>query len=213
MTRLLVIRHGFSLSNAERRYTGQDDVGLSPLGHEQAQRVADYLCANERVDAIFSSDLSRAMDTVRPTAKRLGLSVIPDPGLRETDVGAWTGLSYDEVNLTYAAELERHRTDPTFPCPDGESWADVFARVTQTVLRIARQHEGQCVVIATHGGSARAIECLAAGHTVYDIAAHRTAPNASIRAYCYENGTLLSQGRNIVSHLEKPGETLPDELV
>lgn len=213
MTRILVIRHGFSLSNATRCYTGQTDVGLSPLGYEQAERVADYLCANEQVDAIYSSDLSRAMDTVRPTAKRLGLEVIPVRALRETDVGALTGRSYEECQHVFGKELARHRTDPAFPLPNGESWVDVFARVTDALVHIARENEGKCVVIATHAGAARAIACFAAGYALHDISKLHTAPNASIHPYRFENGKLISEGRNIVSHLEKEGEKLPDELL
>ncbi|MBR6727718.1 MAG: histidine phosphatase family protein, partial [Clostridia bacterium] len=100
MTRLIVIRHGFSQNNAVRRFTGQADVPLSDIGREQALCVADYLTKNEQIDAIYASDLSRAVDTVAPTAGRLGLSVIPEPALRETDVGLWTNRIYEEVEAT-----------------------------------------------------------------------------------------------------------------
>ena len=213
MTTLIVIRHGFSLSNAARCYTGQQDVDLSPLGYEQAELVADYLCANAGIDAIYSSDLSRAVNTVLPTAKRLWLPVIPLKCLRETDVGEWTGRSYEEVQEQYAEHLARHRTDPDVACPGGESHRQVCARIQGTVLDLLQKHEGQTVVIATHAMPARCIEALSAGHGIEEIREHRVAPNASIRIYTYENDRLISQGRNIVSHLAKPGEVLPDELV
>ena len=76
-----------------------------------------------------------------------------------------------------------------------------------------RIHEGKTVVAATHAMPARCIEALSAGHGIEQIREHRVAPNASIRIYSYENGRLVSKGRNIVSHLAKPGEILPDELV
>lgn len=211
--RLIVIRHGFSVSNAERRYTGQQDAPLSAVGREQAELVADYLTANEKIDAIYASDLCRAVDTVAPTAKRLGLSVIPEPGLRETDVGDWTGRTYEEVREAYGELLERHRADPDVPCPNGESQRAVFARVCNTVYRLLERHRGETVVIATHAMPARCIEALSAGHGIERIREHHVAPNASIRTYTYENKKLISMGKNIVSHLEKPGETLPDELV
>lgn len=213
MTTLIVIRHGFSVSNAARRYTGQQDVPLSALGYEQAELVADYLCANMQIDAIYASDLSRAVDTVLPTARRLGLSVIPEQGLRETDVGDWTGRTYEEVQEQYAELIARHRADPDVACPGGESHRQVFARIRDTVFRLLEKHAGQTVVVATHAMPARCIEALSAGHGIEEIRAHRVAPNASIRIYTYENGQLCSQGRNIVSHLAKPGEILPDELV
>lgn len=212
-TRLIVIRHGFSVSNAERRYTGQQDVPLSDLGREQAELVADYLTANEKIHAIYASDLCRAIDTVAPTAKRIGVTVIPEVGLRETDVGDWTGRTYEEVQEAYGELLARHRADPDVPCPNGECHRAVFARIRETVYRLAEWHRGQTVVISTHAMPARCIEALSAGHGIEQIREHRVAPNASIRIYTYENRQLISMGRNIVSHLEKPGETLPDELV
>ena len=213
MTKLIVIRHGFSVSNAARRYTGQQNVPLSDLGYEQAELVADFLTVNYQIDAIYASDLDRAIDTVTPTAKRLGLAVTPTPGLRETDVGDWTGRTYEEVQEQYAAYLERHRADPDVPCPNGESQRQVFERIKRTVRDLVQKHKGQTVVLATHAMPARCIEALSAGHGIEEIRAHRVPPNASIRIYTYENDRLVSQGRNIVSHLAKPGETLPDELV
>lgn len=213
MTRLIVIRHGFSESNAVRRFTGQADVPLSAVGREQAERVADYLCANEHVDAIYASDLCRAVDTVAPTAARLNLTVCPEPSLRETDVGRWTGRVYEEVEENDKELMARHRADPDFPCPEGECHRRVFDRVTAAIHRLAQRHEGKTVVIATHAMPARCIEALSAGHTIEQIEEHRVAPNASIRIYTYENGQLRSNGSNIVSHLERPGERLPTELV
>ena len=213
MTRLIVIRHGFSQNNAVRRFTGQADVPLSPLGEEQAQLLADYLCENYKIDLIYASDLCRAMETVAPTAARLGLSVIPEPAFRETDVGLWTGRVYEEVEETDRALMARHKADPDVSCPEGESNRQVFARVTAAVRRLMEAHCGKTVVVATHAMPARCIEAMSAGHGIEEIRAHRVAPNASVRVYTYADGRLTSAGPNIVSHLEKPGETLPSELV
>ena len=213
MTRLIVIRHGFSVSNAAQRYTGQQDVPLSDLGREQAELVADYLTENERIDVICASDLCRAMDTVAPTARRLGLVVIPEKGLRETDVGRWTGRTYEEVQESDSEYMARHRADPDVPCPGGECHRTVYERVIATVKRLLAEHEGKTIVIATHAMPTRCIEAFSAGHGIEQIREHRVAPNASIRIYNYDNDQLVSEGRNIVSHLAKPGETPPDELV
>ena len=213
MTRLIVLRHGFSLSNAERRYTGQSDIPLSPLGLEQAERVADLLCATEKIDAIYASDLSRAMQTLAPTAARLGLTVIPEAGLRETDVGLWTGRVYEEVCETDKDYMARHRADPDVPCPGGESTRQVYERVIAAVTRILADHEGETVALATHAMPARCIAAFAAGHGAEQIGQHRVAPNAAIRIYEWADGRLRATGDNIVSHLETPGKRLPRELL
>ena len=213
MTRILVIRHGFSENNAVRRFTGQANAPLSALGREQAELLADYLCHTEQIAAVYASDLDRATDTVAPTAARLGLAVIPEPALRETDVGDWTNRVYEEVETTDKEAMARHRTDPDFPIPGGESNRQVFDRVTACVHRLAVRHKGQTVVLATHAMPARCIEAMSEGHGIEQIGAHRVAPNASVRAYAYDNGKLTSLGPNVVSHLEKQGERLPTELV
>ena len=213
MTTLIVVRHGFSLSNAERRYTGQQDVSLSPEGFAQAELVADYLCTNLPPDAIYSSDLCRAMNTVEPTAKRLGLSVIPDTGLRETDVGRWTGRVYEEVCETEREYMDRHRADPDVPCPGGESRRQVFDRVIASVRRILAENESKTILLATHAMPARCIECYAAGGGADRVSEFKVSPNAALHIYTFTDGHLRSAGPNIVSHLEKPGERLPSDLV
>ena len=213
MTTLIVVRHGFSLSNAVRRYTGQSDVPLSREGFAQAELVADYLCAHLPPDVIVSSDLCRAVTTVEPTARRLGLSVIPMAELRETDVGDWTGRVYEEVCETDKELMARHRADPSVPCPGGESTLQVFDRVTAAVRRLLDDHAGKTVLLATHAMPARCIECFAAGYGVERIRDYKVAPNAAIHIYTLEDGRLRSAGPNVVSHLEKPGERLPSDLV
>ena len=213
MTTLLVIRHGFSQNNAVRRFTGQADVPLSDLGREQAELVADYLHKNAKIGAVYASDLCRAVDTVAPTAARFGLSVVPEPAFRETDVGDWTNRVYEEVEESDREAMARHRADPDFPIPGGESNRQVFDRVCAAIHRLGELHDGQTVVIATHAMPARCIEAMSEGHGIEQIGAHRVAPNASIRTYVYENGALRSVGSNVVSHLEKPGEHLPSELI
>lgn len=212
VTRVIVIRHGFSVNNALRRNTGQADVPLSVLGYEQAERLADYLVANEQIDAIYASDLCRAVDTIQPTADRLGLPVMTDPALRETDVGEWTGLVYEESATRYPEIYARRKTDPTCPYPGGESNAEVFARVSAFLAKALEKHKGECFVITTHSFPVRVIDAIAKGRTVYEIP-RSVVPNASIRIYTYQNGTLSPEGEAIVSHLEPPVVTLPSELV
>ena len=213
MTKILVIRHGNSVTNATRRYTGQLDAPLSDLGREQAELLADYLASEHKIDAIYASDLSRAVDTIAPTAKRLGLAVQLEPALREVDVGDWTGVSYEEVAAKYPDLLVQRRHDPTCRYPGGETELEVFERVSAVLARLLAVHKGKTVVLVTHALPARIIEALSAGHTAERVRDHRVPPNAAVRIYTYRKGRLISKGPNIVSHLETPGVTLPTELV
>jgi probable phosphoglycerate mutase len=144
---LLLVRHGETDWNLERRYQGHLDSPLNDAGRRQAEAVAEALAA-EPVDAIYSSDLGRASATAEVIGARLGLPVTTDRGLREVDVGSWAGLTREQVAERFG-DVTRH---------DGESREQHRERVVGTVRRIAARHPGGCIVLVSHGGSIRALE-------------------------------------------------------
>ena len=89
MIKFIIVRHGFSCGNKEKRFSGQLDVSLDEIGYSQAKSIAEYVLSNFSVDRIYSSDLSRAYDTVKPVADALGQDVVKCRELREVDVGLW----------------------------------------------------------------------------------------------------------------------------
>ena len=94
--RLIIVRHGETLYNAQRRLTGQSDVPLNALGEMQAAALRDSL-ATEHLDAIVSSDLERTRVTARTIAHNHDLSLQEDSDLRELAFGEWEGYTYEEV--------------------------------------------------------------------------------------------------------------------
>ena len=100
MTTLCFVRHGESRANVDKVFTGQTDVPLSDRGLRQAEELKERLLAL-KPDAFFSSDLLRAVQTVTPAAKALGLAVRPEKGLREIDGGLWEGKHIDEIARAY----------------------------------------------------------------------------------------------------------------
>lgn len=164
MTRLIFVRHGESRANELRTIAGHTDYPLTALGLEQAIQTADYLSI-EQIDAVYSSDLSRAMETARPHAERRGLSVIPSTALRELYCGDWEGCRMDDLR-----EREPHRYGVEFctrfltvEIPGGESIPDCARRFGAEVIRIAKAHEGQTVLIASHGGTIRIFWAMISG--------------------------------------------------
>ena len=153
-TTLLLVRHGETDWNLERRYQGHLDSPLNDAGRAQAGAVAEELAA-EPVDAVYSSDLGRARATAEVIAARLGLPVQDDPGLREVDVGSWAGLTRDEVAQRFG-EGTTH---------DGESREEHRDRIVAAVRRIAARHPDGCVVLVSHGGSIRALERAVTGES------------------------------------------------
>ena len=100
VTRLYLVRHGQSAGNAEGRFGGHSPTPLSDLGKEQAEITAQYL-AKERIDAIYSSDLIRAVQTAEPLAELLDLPIIKTSAFRERKVGVLEGLTFDESKAKY----------------------------------------------------------------------------------------------------------------
>ena len=150
MKRLLLVRHGESEWNAVRRLQGQADIGLSPKGEAQALALAPTL-AQLAPDLVITSDLRRA----RHTAELLGYpQARAEPGLREVDVGDWTGLEIGQIMADQAEDYRGWRAGTHTP-PGGEDWAD-FAQRTAATTRAALATTERLLVVC-HGGVIRAL--------------------------------------------------------
>jgi broad specificity phosphatase PhoE len=148
VTTLLLVRHAETDWNADGRLQGQTDRPLSDFGRRQAQRLAGEL-EREEIEAIYSSDLSRARETAEILGERLGLPVALDPELREKDWGTWEGLT----------AVERDRVEFV-----GESTEAHQERMLRALRWISDRHPGSgCVLVVTHGGSMRRVQTAALG--------------------------------------------------
>ena len=151
-TRVIAIRHGETAWNAETRMQGQLDIPLNGAGLWQAGRVAAAL-AGETLDAIYSSDLARAVQTAEPLAAGTGLAVRFDAGLRERCFGVFQGLTFDEVEARWPQDsLRWRRREPDFAPEGAETLREFSARCVAAASRIAAAHPGQTIAIVTHGG-------------------------------------------------------------
>jgi probable phosphoglycerate mutase len=153
VTKLYLVRHGQSDGNAEGRFGGHGPTPLSTLGVRQAQATASLL-AKEGVNAIFSSDLLRAVQTAQPLAELTGLPVNATSAFRERNVGVLEGLTFDESKQTfpkdYYALVNRmvHHV-----ITDGESYRHLLRRSTNELWSILRDHIGQRIAIYSHTGA------------------------------------------------------------
>ena len=151
-TRLIAVRHGETAWNVDTRIQGQLDIPLNAKGRWQARRAGQAL-ADEAIDAIYSSDLSRAWETAQAIAQPHALAVAPETRLRERGFGQFEGRTFREIEAQLPDQAQRWRTrDPEFAPPGGESLLDLRTRVTQAVNEIAARHPGQLVVLVAHGG-------------------------------------------------------------
>jgi probable phosphoglycerate mutase len=162
-TRVIAIRHGETAWNAEARMQGQLDVPLNDVGRWQAARAAGAL-ADESIDAIWSSDLARALQTAEPLARHAGLPVRTDAGLRERCFGVFQGLTFAEVEARWPEDSRRWRQrEPDFAPAGAETLRRFAARCVTTAARIAAAHPGQTIAIVTHGGVLDSLYRAAAG--------------------------------------------------
>jgi 2,3-bisphosphoglycerate-dependent phosphoglycerate mutase len=217
MTEILLIRHGETAWNAEKRLQGHLDIPLNVEGERQAAALGAAL-AGEPLDAIFSSDLQRALQTALAVAAPRGMQIVIDKGLRERCFGAFEGLQYREIESRYPEAYAAWRArDWHARYPEGkhvaETLDELHVRVTSTVHRLLRQKSYRKVAIVTHGG---VLDCL------YRVASDRldfTAPrdfevlNASInRVRWNEEGLHLVQWADVAHLAHLDDSAILDEI-
>jgi len=145
----LLLRHGQTPMSVQKRYAGLSDVPLTEVGVQQAAAAGKRL-ASAGLTAIVTSPLARAVRTAEAVAAATGAPVEADEGFRETDFGAWDGLTFAEVGERWPAELTAWLADPDVAPPGGESFADVSTRVEGALRRVLADHQGRTVLIVSH---------------------------------------------------------------
>lgn len=159
MTRLIVVRHGQTLWNLERKYQGHSDIALSDKGIRQAEAVAKRL-AEEKINAVYASDLSRAFKTAECIAAKHNLTVNIVPALREIKFGDWEGLTYEQISAQWPGLLGKLWTTPDeLQIPGGESFQQLKERAYGAIEKIVAEHPDQTVVVVAHGGTIGTILC------------------------------------------------------
>jgi probable phosphoglycerate mutase len=143
----LLLRHGQTAMSVQKRYAGVSDVPLTDTGVRQAAAAAERL-ATAGLGVIVTSPLQRATRTAQEVAAVTGVPVVTDEGFRETDFGAWEGLTFAEVRERWPGEVTSWLADPAVAPPGGESFAEVSERVSQTVLIVSHVTPIKSLVVA-----------------------------------------------------------------
>jgi broad specificity phosphatase PhoE len=144
-----LLRHGQTPMSVQKRYAGRTDAPLTEVGVQQAAAAAKRL-ASAGLGVIVTSPLLRTVQTAQAVAAVTGASVVTDDGFRETDFGAWEGLTFAEVRERWPAEISAWLANPEVAPPGGESFIDVSARVTAALDRVLAARAGQTVLIVSH---------------------------------------------------------------
>ncbi|HBF86320.1 MAG TPA: hypothetical protein DDW54_01420 [Clostridiales bacterium] len=202
MTKLILIRHGYSLYNKIKKYTGQTDVPLTEEGLSQAEKTAEYVAENYRVDRIISSDLKRCVDTVKPLSERTGVEIETEKGLREIAGGLWEGKTVEEIKALFPEDYDAYVNDiGNARCTGGESFVEVADRAYKTIDGIARENDGKNVVICTHNGVIIGFFAAIFNATREEMQNIDGVTNDSVTEIDYENGKYTVIKRSYDAHL------------
>ena len=200
-TRFIVVRHGETRWNVERRVQGWGDSPLTANGLAQADAIGRRL-ARERFDLLVASDLGRARQTAERIAQHCGLSLALDERLRERSFGVGEGMNYDEIDRAYPAVFSRERetTDPDLVIPGGESRRQFHDRIRASFEALAREHDGRRVCVVTHGGVLATLYRIV--HDIPVAHAHRvTISNASYNAVAFDADAWTLEAWDETDHL------------
>lgn len=186
-TTILLVRHGETDWNRERRFQGHADTPLNETGRSQARALADLL-SGHRFHAVYTSPLRRASETASIVSARFALEARELEALREIDVGDWQGLTVEEVHTRFPQRLDRAWRSGW---PNGETHADLAARVLPALLELARAHRGERVLGVTHAGPIRAALAAATGLS-HEESRARIGPleNCAVFGFAVRNGNL-----------------------
>jgi len=155
VTQLYLIRHGQAFCNVENLIAGMEsDIGLTPVGVQQAERLRDRLAATGEIaaDVLIASTLPRARQTAEIIAPAFNLPILLDDDAQELRVGAADGLTWEQYIAKYGPPPD-FREEPYRPLfIGGENWGEFVLRVGTAIDRIVREHEGKSIVLVCHGG-------------------------------------------------------------
>ncbi len=171
---LFLIRHGETLPNRRREFQGTGNFPLTGKGISQAEKIASFF-HDIPLTALYTSPMTRAMETAAPLAEVQALSPIPIPAFHEVDCGRWEGVSFFKILSDERELLHMWLTDGKTPAPEGESLGDVYRRTKAPLYEIVDRHRysSDNVAIVAHGAVNRAIICHLLG----------VSPD---RAFCFE---------------------------
>lgn len=199
-TQVTIIRHGETIWNLKGIRQGHLDSPLTESGMDQARALGERL-RREKFSALYSSDLGRAVKTAQAIVELTGHEIVTDVRLRERHLGIFQGLNADEMHRKHPEEYRLNRSlSPDYVIPGGESIVQQVARNIAYLNEIAEKHQGETIVVVTHGG-------VLSGLFRHTFSIPFNAPrrfefvNAGLNTFVYQDGIWFLQTWGEVSHL------------
>lgn len=200
-TRLIFIRHAEAEGNKVRRFHGWTDSGITERGHLQAQRVADRL-KDTQMDVIYSSSMTRTLQTAEYISKVKGLPVIRTDKLKEINGGDWEDLPWLELQERWPDAYETWDNRPhAHQMPNGESMEEFQMRLKDEVIKIIHDNSGKNICIVTHGTAIRALICYFRACTLEEMIHVAWCDNTAVTIMDYEDGIFTTVTEGDATHL------------
>jgi len=201
VTSIYLVRHGQTAWNREEIFRGRTDVPLDETGLKQAELAGEYLKEVE-IDAIYSSPLSRALETAEKIARFHNLKVQPLEGIIDMSFGNWEGHAHQEIKKNDSETYRRWREEPHLVrLPGGESLDDVRVRSMAALEEVIRKHPGKALIIVSHRVVNKVLICGILGldnSHFWQISQDPTA----INLIQYRNGKYILSLMNETCHLK-----------
>ncbi|WP_456455167.1 alpha-ribazole phosphatase [Thermovibrio sp.] len=205
MPKIILVRHGKTVWNAEGRYQGKMDIPLNEEGKEQARKVGEAL-KGFPVKAVYSSPLSRCKSTAEEIAKHHNLEVKVKEGFKEIDHGEWEGMLASEVEKRYPELLKLWREKPSrVKMPKGESLEEVYKRAVKAFEEVVKEHqEEDLIVIVGHDATNKVLMCYLLGTDLDKFWAFKQANcGITVLEYSPESKKVVVHVANATGHLGK----------
>lgn len=200
-TKLIFVRHAEAEGNKIRRFHGWTNSSITERGHLQAQRVADRL-KDMDIDVIYSSSLTRTLQTAEYISMVKGLPIIRTDKLKEINGGDWEDLPWDELQERWPEAYETWDNSPhAHQMPNGESMEEFQKRLVDEVMHIIQQNTGKNICIVTHGTAIRALICHFRACMLEEMINVAWCDNTAVTIMEYDDGVFTTITEGDATHL------------
>jgi len=207
LTRIFLIRHAEAEGNLYRRAHGQQEGLVTARGRQQIGLLRERF-KDEIIDAVYSSDLTRARETAKALGEPRGLPVITNSLLREVNMGAWEDRPWGELEYLEPQNHADFASDPAkWIVSGGETYLEVMARVTGCIKEIASRHNGETIAIVSHGFAIRVFLCGVLGLQSHEALKVLYCDNTAVALLHYDDGNITIEYQSDNSHLNAENST------
>jgi len=211
VTRIYLIRHAEAEGNIYRRAHGHYNGLVTERGYRQIERLRKRF-ENTHIDAIYSSDLTRASETATALSEPHGLPINKTVMLREVNMGEWEDMAWGDIEYNYRAMNEKFEKDPgLWNIGGSESYEDVKARMYSFITEVAKRHNGETIALFSHGFAIRSLMCLFEGIDSNETSKMPYFDNTAVTYLTYKHNKFKVEHKGCTSHLVKEDSTLENQ--